>query len=193
MLAKDKYLLSLKDFNQSQNLEELIDAGISSFKIEGRLKDENYVRNVVAYYRHKIDRIIAKRDDVVRSSFGTTTTNFVPDVAKSFNRGFTEYNFHEKKDNYANFDAPGFVGQKIGKLEKQKNRDLTFSLLKNTVIHNGDSLNYYDNQGVLNGFRISTLKSPNTAEIFQEIPFIKAGTVFYRNKDAEFEKAMAGN
>ncbi len=65
MLAKDKYLLSLKDFNQSQNLEELIDAGISSFKIEGRLKDENYVRNVVAYYRHKIDRIIAKRDDVV--------------------------------------------------------------------------------------------------------------------------------
>ncbi len=192
VLAKDKYLLSLKDFNQSQNIEELIDAGISSFKIEGRLKDENYVRNVVAYYRHKIDRIIAKRDDVVRSSFGTTTTNFVPDVAKSFNRGFTEYNFHEKKDNYANFDAPGFVGQKIGKLEKQKNRDLTFSLLKNTVIHNGDSLNYYDNQGVLNGFRISTLKSPNTAEIFQEIPFIKAGTVFYRNKDAEFEKAMAG-
>ncbi len=192
VLAKDKYLLSLKDFNQSQNLEELIDAGISSFKIEGRLKDENYVRNVVAYYRQKIDSIIAKRDDVVRTSFGTTTTNFVPDVAKSFNRGFTEYNFHEKKGNYANFDAPGFVGQKIGKLVKQKNRDLSFSLFKNTVIHNGDSLNYYDNQGVLNGFRISTLKDPNTAEIFQEIPFIKTGTVFYRNKDAEFEKALAG-
>ena len=192
VLAKDKYLLSLKDLNQSQNLEELIDAGISSFKIEGRLKDENYVRNVVAYYRQKIDSIITKKDDVVRTSFGTTTTNFVPDVAKSFNRGFTEYNFHEKKDNYANFDAPGFVGQKIGKLVKQKNRDLTFSLFKNTVIHNGDSLNYYDHEGVLNGFRISTLKDPNTAEIFQEIPFIKAGTIFYRNKDAEFEKALAG-
>lgn len=192
VLAKDKYLLSLKDLNQSQNLEELIDAGISSFKIEGRLKDENYVRNVVAYYRQKIDSIIARRDDLKRSSFGTTSTNFTPDVSKSFNRGFTEYNFHEKKDNYANFDAPGFVGQKIGKLVKQKSRDLTFSLFKNTEIHNGDSLNYYGNQGVLNGFRISTLKDPNTAEIFQEIPFIKTGTVFYRNKDAEFEKALSG-
>ncbi len=192
ILAKDKYLLSLKDLNQSQNLEELIDAGISSFKIEGRLKEENYVRNVVAYYRTKIDAIIAKRNDLQRSSFGTTTTSFIPDVSKSFNRGFTEYNFHERKDNYANFDAPGFVGQKIGKLLKQKNRDLTFSLFKNTVIHNGDSLNYYDNQGILNGFRISTLKDPNTAEIFQEIPFIKPGTVFYRNKDAEFEKSLAG-
>lgn len=192
ILAKDKYLLSLKDLNQSQNLEELIDAGISSFKIEGRLKEENYVRNVVAYYRQKIDSIISRRDDLERSSYGTTTTNFVPDVSKSFNRGFTEYNFHEKKDNYANFDAPGFVGQKIGKLVKQKNRDLTFSLFKNTIIHNGDSLNYYDNHGVLNGFRISSLKDQNTAEIFQEIPFIKAGTVFYRNKDAEFEKALSG-
>lgn len=192
-LARDKYLLSMRDLNQSANIEELIDAGISSFKIEGRLKDVSYVRNITAYYRNKIDEILKKRQDLMRSSCGTTTTAFTPDPNKSFNRGFTEYNTHEGKANYANFDAPGFVGVKIGKLIKQQGHDLTFKLFKNVALHNGDSLNYYQKSGDLDGFRVSLIKNGDTAEIFQDLPKISSNTVFYRNKDAEFEKSLEGN
>lgn len=192
-LARDKYLLSMRDLNQSANIEELIDSGISSFKIEGRLKDVSYVRNITAYYRNKIDEILKKRHDLMRSSFGTTTTAFTPDPNKSFNRGFTEYNTHEEKANYANFDAPGFVGVKIGKLIKQQGHDLTFKLFKNVALHNGDSLNYYQKSGDLDGFRVSLIKNGDTAEIFQDLPKISSNTVFYRNKDAEFEKSLEGN
>lgn len=190
-LAKNKYLLSLKDLNQSNNLEELIDAGISSFKIEGRLKDINYVRNVTAYYRKKIDAIIAKRTDIKRTSFGVTTTTFTPNPEKSFNRGFTEYNTHEIKDNYANFLAPGFVGSPIGTLISNDTHSLTLELNKDIELHNGDSLNYYQPNGTLDGFRISVANG-NKAEIFQVLPTIKKGTVFYRNKDAQFEKELQG-
>lgn len=190
VLAKDKYLLSMKDLNQSKNLEEMIDAGISSFKIEGRLKDENYVKNVTAYYRKKLDKILEKRSDLKRSSFGESILLFTPDVNKSFNRGFTEYNTHEKKENYTNFDAPGFVGVEIGKLVSQKGNDLTFALKKKVYLNNGDSINYYNAQGNLEGFRISKVKDQTTAEIFQDIEKIKSGTLFYRNKDAEFERAL---
>ncbi|MGN0915393.1 MAG: U32 family peptidase [Succinivibrio sp.] len=191
-LAKDRYLLSMRDLNQSDNIEELIDAGISSFKIEGRLKDVNYVKNVTAYYRKAIDEIIAKRTDLKRSSFGRTDTVFAPDVSKSFNRGFTEYNTHEIKENYANFDAPGYVGLKIGKLEKQNGHDLTFKLFRNVSLHNGDSLNYYNKEGELEGFRISSVKNQNTAEIFQDLKKIPSGTIFFRSKDSDFEKQLEG-
>lgn len=192
VLAQDKYLLSMRDLNQSKNIAALIDAGVSSFKIEGRLKDINYVRNVTAFYRQAIDKVLAGRDDVKRSSFGTTTTTFTPDVSKSFNRGFTEYNTHEEKANYANFDAPGYVGVKIGTLISQKGHDLSFKLFKNVELHNGDSLNYFKNDESLDGFRISSVKNQNTAEIFSELPRIDKGTIFYRSKDAEFEKALNG-
>lgn len=192
ILAKDKYLLSMKDLNQTHNIEELIDAGISSFKIEGRLKDINYVRNVTAWYRQKIDEIIKNRDDIKRSSFGSTKTTFTPDVSKSFNRGFTEYNTHCIRDNFANFDAPGYVGVKIGRLIKKNGHDLTFKLFNNVQLHNGDSLNYFKKNGDLEGFRVSSVKKENTAEIFQELPRIDEGTVFYRSKDASFEKALEG-
>ncbi|MGN1280539.1 MAG: U32 family peptidase [Succinivibrio sp.] len=191
-LARDRYLLSMKDLNQTDNLEKLIDAGISSFKIEGRLKDENYVRNVTAYYRKLIDSIIQRRTDLKRSSYGTVRTTFEPDVNKSFNRGFTQYNTNEKKDNYANFSAPGFVGLEIGKLVKAKGHNLTFRLFKNVTLHNGDSLNYYDADGNLEGFRVSSVLGDDTVEIFQDLPAIRPNTVFYRNKDAQFEKQLAG-
>ena len=192
VLARDKYLLSMKDLNQSANIEELIDAGISSFKIEGRLKDIGYVRNVTAWYRRKIDAIIEKRRDLQRSSYGHSETKFIPDVSKSFNRGFTDYNTHEIRDNYANFDAPGYVGVKIGHLIKKSGHDLCFRLLKDVELHNGDSLNYFNKKGQLEGFRISSVKNTATAEIFSQIPPIDEGTVFYRSKDAAFEKSLEG-
>lgn len=189
-LATNKFLLSLKDLNQTRNLKELIDAGISSFKIEGRLKDDGYVRNVTAWYRRHLDAVIDADPELCRSSFGTVKTTFTPDVAKSFNRGFTEYNTHEVKDNYANFNAPGFVGEKIGKLRGVKGHVLEFDLFRNIELHNGDSLNYYRSDAELTGFRISKVVDGTKAEIFQDLPFIRPGTVFYRSKDADFEKTL---
>lgn len=190
ILAKDRFLLSLKDLNQTANLKELISAGISSFKIEGRLKDEGYVRNITAWYRQKLDEVIEEDPDLCRSSFGTTVTAFTPNPAKSFNRGFTEYNTHEVKDNYANFSAPGYVGEKIGTLTGVSGHVLKFRLFRDVTLHNGDSLNYYKSDAELAGFRISRVIDGNQAEIFQELPFIKPGTMFYRSKDAEFESEL---
>ena len=190
ILAKDRFLLSLKDLNQTANLKELISAGISSFKIEGRLKDEGYVRNITAWYRQKLDEVIEEDPDLCRSSFGTTVTAFTPNPAKSFNRGFTEYNTHEEKDNYANFSAPGYVGEKIGTLTGVSGHVLKFRLFRDVTLHNGDSLNYYKSDAELAGFRISRVIDGNQAEIFQELPFIKPGTMFYRSKDAEFESEL---
>ena len=97
-LARGKHLLSLRDLNRSHDLEAMIDAGVTSMKIEGRLKDVNYVKNVVAYYRQAIDRIIERRPDALaRSSFGASTYTFVPDVRRSFNRSFTRYFTTERR------------------------------------------------------------------------------------------------
>lgn len=189
-LARDRYLLSMKDLSQERNLKELIESGISSFKIEGRLKDENYVRNVTAFYRKRLNEILKTMDGVKRSSYGTTVTSFTPDITKSFNRSFTEYNAHEIKDNYARFNAPGFVGVDIGTLMSQGAHDLRFKLLKGVKLGNGDSLNYFTADGVLEGFRVSSVRDDGSAEIFQRLPHIKSGTRFYRSKDAEFERSL---
>ena len=111
IIAKDKYLLSMKDFNASRHLESLIDAGVKSFKIEGRLKDENYVKNVVAYYRQEIDKFAPK------TSSGRVFLDFEPDVRKSFNRGFTDY-FLDGRKRCFNFESPISLGDKLGKITK---------------------------------------------------------------------------
>lgn len=190
ILAKDKYLLSLKDLNQTANLKSLIDAGISSFKIEGRLKDEGYVRNITAWYREKLDLIINDSPDLCRSSFGRTETAFTPNPNLSFNRGFTDYNTNEEKDNYANFNAPGFVGEKIGRLTGISGHVLKLNLFRGITLNNGDSLNYYRSEAELAGFRISRVLDDGEAEIFQDLPYIKPGTVFYRSKNALFESQL---
>ena len=190
-LFRERYLLSMKDLSQTANLEELIDAGVSSFKIEGRLKDAGYVRNVTAWYREKLDEIFKRRPDLSRTSSGHTQTSFTPDITKSFNRGFTEYNTHERKETYINPAAPGFVGVPIGKLKSQQRNRLTFILESGVTLNNGDSLNYYDSREELCGFRISRMVDRFTGEIFQEIPAISPGTVFYRNRDAVFDRILA--
>ena len=111
IIAKDKYLLSMKDFNASSHLKELIDAGVKSFKIEGRLKDENYVKNVVAYYRCEIDKFAQK------TSSGKIFLDFDPDVKKSFNRGFTDY-FLDGRKKCFNFDTPKSIGEKLGRITR---------------------------------------------------------------------------
>lgn len=188
-LAKDRYLLSLKDLNNTNNLEELMDAGIRSFKIEGRLKDEGYVRNVTAWYRDHLDRIFEKRSEYCRSSYGLTETSFTPNVSKSFNRGFTDYNLHEKRANFANFESPKFIGTEVAEIIDIKGNELTVKLKKNIELHNGDKCNYFSS-GEMDGFRISVAKG-NKLEIFQNITALRVGMKLYRNKDAEFERAVA--
>ncbi len=188
-LAKDRYLLSLKDLNHSANLEELLDAGIRSLKIEGRLKDEGYVRNVTAWYRSRLDEIFARRSGYVRSSFGKTECTFVPDVTKSFNRGFTEYCLHGVRDNFANFDSPKFVGQEVAQVCECRQNTVRIKQVPGCELHNGDKCNYFV-RGELKGFRVSTAKA-DVLEIFQPLYDLKPGMKLYRNKDADFEREIA--
>lgn len=193
-LAKDKYLLSMRDLNNSDNLQELIDAGISSFKVEGRLKDELYVRNVTAYYRKKIDEIImSSNGEITRSSYGKSAYTFEPNLNKCFNRGFTEYNLHSIKDNYANFDSPKHVGEKIGVVERKRNNILEVKLIPNIEMHNGDKCNYFKTDGELDGFRVSSVINKNNLDVFQKLPEVNVGTILYRNVDANFESKVLTN
>ena len=115
-LIADRHVLSLKDNNQTDNLSALIDAGVRSFKIEGRLKDVSYVKNITAHYRRALDQIIAERGDLKRSSDGVSYINFEPDPRKSFNRGFTDYFTRERHHDMAVFETPKNSGEKIGQI-----------------------------------------------------------------------------
>ncbi len=114
-LAKDKYVLSLRDLNRSDQLEEMIDAGVSAFKIEGRLKSADYVANVTLNYRQRLDEIIARRKDLRRASAGRVLPGFEPDLAKSFNRGFTSYFFHGRQPAIWQPDTPKSLGEYVGR------------------------------------------------------------------------------
>ena len=117
-IHKAKHLLSLKDMNQSENLEALMDAGARSFKIEGRLKDASYVKNVTAYYRQKIDEILKRREEYKRASSGTSELQFKPVVAKSFNRGFTTYFANGRQSDIASIYTPKSLGEMVGTVKE---------------------------------------------------------------------------
>ena len=123
-IIKSKHLLSVRDLDLSARLGELIDLGICSFKIEGRLKDRTYVRNIVSLYRQLLDKEIAKRNDVERSSKGRSTIEFEPNAARSFTRGASEYLFDGKRAGVASFDTPKAMGERIGKIVKVDRRGL---------------------------------------------------------------------
>ena len=188
IIAKDKYLLSLKDFNASKHLKELIDAGVKSFKIEGRLKDENYVKNVTAYYRKEIDKIAQK------TSSGEVFLDFEPDVKKSFNRGFTDYflpltsssdtlSLKGRGENIFNFDTPKSLGEYLGKITKVS-KDY-FEIGKN-ILNPQDGL-FFDGQGCLVNKVVGYKIYPN------KMPIIKEGVDIYRNFDAKFEKQLTNS
>ena len=124
IIIKGKYLLSVRDLDLSARLGEMIDLGISSFKIEGRLKDRTYVRNIVSLYRQLLDREIAKRNDVERSSVGRSTVEFEPNASRSFTRGASEYFFDGKCRGVASFDTPKAVGERIGKVRQADRRGI---------------------------------------------------------------------
>ena len=114
MLVENSHLLSLKDMDQSANLEALIEAGIRSFKIEGRLKGLDYVKNVTAWYRQKLDAILERRPDLVASSAGRCSYGFTPDPKKSFNRGSTDYFLHGRQPGIDSPRSPKYLGEPLG-------------------------------------------------------------------------------
>lgn len=182
IIKKDKYLLSLKDFNASDYLEKLIKAGVTSFKIEGRLKDESYIKNVVAFYRQKLDTIIQEEQ---KPSYGKINYDFVADLNKTFNRGYCSYFLNGKRDKIANFDSPKSIGEKIG-IVKIVNKNY-FSLNEN-ILTNGDGICFYDENRNLVGTNIN--KVVDNKIYPNNINKIKKGTIIYRNYDMNFEKTL---
>ena len=187
-IVQNKHLLSLKDLNQSEELEKLLDAGASSFKIEGRLKDVSYVKNVVAYYRQKLDAILKRRKEYIRASSGSVKLAFRPQLDKSFTRGFTNYFLFERSKEIFSFDTPKSLGEEMGYVKEIRGNFIIVAGVK--PFNNGDGICYLDERGKLKGLRINRVEN-NKLFPAGEMPRIKPRTVLYRNSDQEFEKMMA--
>ena len=186
-LVQNKFLLSMKDLNQSAHLEKLLDAGVSSLKIEGRLKEMAYVKNITAYYRQKLDAIFERRPEYSRTSEGTTNPFFLPDPAKSFNRGFTSSFLFGRNEPVVSQDTPKSTGEPIGNV-KDLNKNF-FTVSGQKAIHNGDGLCFFNERKELQGFRVNKVTE---GKIFPaEMPTLNIGTTLYRNFDQEFEKTLA--
>jgi len=187
ILAQNRHLLSLKDLNLSEHLEDLLDAGVSSLKIEGRLKEVSYVKNITAYYRKRLDEIFVKRPEYIRASSGRSIPFFVPDPAKSFNRGFTTYFFNGRNRIIASPETPKSLGEPIGNV-KDLNRNY-FTVSGQKIVHNGDGLCFVNGKKELQGFRVNKVEE---RKIFPaEMPTLYPGTTLYRNYDHEFEKTLS--
>ncbi|MGE6321270.1 peptidase U32 family protein [Pseudomonas oryzihabitans] len=150
VVAFEKHLLSMKDNNQSANLRALVEAGVRSFKIEGRYKDMGYVKNITAYYRQLLDEILEDRTDLARASSGRTAHFFVPDPDKTFHRGSTDYFVTDRKVDIGAFDSPTFTGLPVGQVEKVGKRN--FIAVTEEPLSNGDGLNVLVKREVV-GFR----------------------------------------
>ncbi len=159
--ASTGHQLSMRDMNRTESIEDMLDAGVSSFKIEGRLKDINYVRNVTAHYRQQIDAIIERRpEEFRRSSFGTSKIGFTPQVEKSFNRGFTDYFLRGRRPDVVSMRTPKAIGAPVGSVHRVGKRSFT---VDGTVeFANGDGLCYFDAQGTLQGFRVNRVEAANS-------------------------------
>ncbi len=195
VIASDKHLLSMKDNDQSANLLALAQAGISSFKIEGRLKDLSYVKNITAHYRTLLDGILAEHPEFTRASAGRSTFFFTPQPEKTFNRGATDYFVHGRGEGGDNtvgaFDTPAFSGPAIGKVVRLGNS--WFEVESSEPLHNGDGLTYFDSHGELVGLRLNTAeKTGNTWRCTpNEVPEdLAVGTAIHRNRDQEFERIL---
>lgn len=184
IIEKNKHLLCLKDFNASDNLEGLIKAGVTSFKIEGRLKDVNYVKNVVSHYRKKLDELIEKHG-LERASAGKTISDFEPDIKKVFNRGYCSYFLNGRKKNITSFDSPKFVGEFLGKITQI--RPHCFKL-NNSNPKTSDGITFFDESKELCGTKIDKIENgwiyPNS------MSKLKVGTELYRNYSYEFDKEL---
>ena len=189
LLEKDKHLLSLKDMCRIDSLQEMIEAGVTSFKIEGRLKDLAYVKNVTAAYSERINNIISQHPDKYRrASLGRCSYSFVPDPTKTFNRGYTDYFLNGKRDNIASPDTPKAKGAFVGYVKEIKGN--SFNVAGTTVFSNGDGLCFIGENKQLEGFRVN--KVINNRIFPLTMPkSLKAGMALYRNNDKTFDSLLA--
>lgn len=186
-IVSNKHLLSLKDMNRSDQLEALLDAGVSSFKIEGRLKDVGYVKNITAYYRKKLDAVFSRRPEYRRASAGLSTYTFEPVAEKSFNRGFTPFLLEERTADITAFNTPKSLGEPVGTVKEIKGNSFTVAGLKQ--LNNGDGLVFFNRKGELEGFRVNKVDANRVFPL--EMPQLTPKTQLYRNFDQAFEKLLA--
>ena len=189
-----RYLLSLQDMDRSQHLAQMIEAGVTTFKIEGRLKDRDYVTNIVAYYRQLLDQLIDSNPTLAQASTPSVYHyDFTPNPAKTFHRGQTDYFLHGRTPNMANWQTPKSTGEKIGKVIATRHNSICVQLAHGITLHNGDGICYGDK-----GFAINRIEGdwiypnnqyplPNSPEGVQ-LP--KVGTTLFRNLDNEFLRSL---
>lgn len=190
-LINNKHLLSLKDLDLSDSLHELAEAGITSFKIEGRLKGEDYVKNITAFYRKKLDNLMdtVQPGKYRRASSGTTKFLFEPDPAKTFRRSYTDYFLHGRHNDVVQTATPKSIGEPVGSVLFTGNQSLKINAGK--PIHNGDGLSFFNQKGELEGFRVNRVEG-NT--VFPAaMPGLQAGTLLFRNQDHQFEQLLQGS
>lgn len=192
ILASKKYLLSLKDLNRSTDIEALLSAGVSSFKIEGRLKDIGYVKNTVAAYRKAIDKAIeAYPEKYQRASTGESTITFTPNLSKSFNRGFTRYFSDDlsASRSMASFYTPKSIGEPVARVKSAKPGGPIIVKELSAELHNGDGLVFLDTDLSFMGFRLNRIDK-NTIFPATKV-YIENGTTIYRNKDKQWDDELA--
>ena len=194
VLVRGKALLSLKDFNLKGRLEELADAGVCSFKIEGRLKNASYVKNVVRDYSLALDALVAKYPERYRrASWGEVTGGFTPDTAKTFNRGYTELFLDGKRGKWSSMDAPKSMGEAVGtvqRIRRTPGQGMQFSvkpLQRSLELHNGDGFAIATADGVT-GFRGDVCEGLQVR--CKDVPDLREGMTLYRNISAAFEKIL---
>ncbi|VEF27374.1 Uncharacterized protease yhbU precursor [Shewanella baltica] len=196
VLAQNEHLLSLKDNNQTENLEALIDAGIRSFKIEGRLKDLSYVKNVTAHYRQKLDAIMARRPEFKASSHGRCEHSFIPDPEKTFNRGSTDYFVNERSQGIKDFRSPKYIGEEVGKVVSIGKDFIQVS--STHEFNNGDGLAFFpanfamakQSDDKLQGLRVNRAEGLKL-HILQVPRDLKVGMTLYRNHNQAFEALLS--
>ena len=194
VVAYEKHLLSMKDNDQTANLAQLIDAGVRSFKIEGRYKDMSYVKNITAHYRQMLDAIIEDRGDLMRSSAGRTEHFFVPSTDKTFHRGSTDYFVNARKGDIGAFDSPKFIGLPVGEVLKVAKDHLDVEVSE--ALTNGDGLNVMIKREIV-GFRANTVEKtgenryrvwPN--EMPADLHKVRLRQVLNRNLDHNWQQAL---
>lgn len=190
VLLKHKHLLSLRDLNRSMHLREMIDAGVSSFKIEGRLKDVRYVKNVTSFYRRLLDEIIDADDTLHKSSKGTSIISFTPDLSKSFNRRFTDYFLTNRKPtsgvSMASVDTAKSMGEEIGVVTRSRGKTLAVDTHK--PLANGDGLSYFDGNDEFCGVRVNRVDGNRV--YLKDAVELQMGTKLYRTADKCFDDVL---
>ena len=200
IVAHEKHVLSMKDNNQSANLAALVDAGVRSFKIEGRYKDMGYVKNITAHYRQLLDEVLEGRPGLSRASSGRTTFLFTPDPDRNFNRGSTDYFVQGRQQDIGAFDTPKHAGLPLGHVARLGVDHLEVELDEGVgPLNNGDAITWFDLQQELRGVPVNTAEPLDASgrrfrvvpkDPLSELKDLRRGTVLMRNRDMAWDRLL---